>query len=153
MNMAKLSTIVLAFALLVAGSGYLMSTDARAGEVRKIALHVDDNDKARMNLALNNAENVYNYYKSKGETVQVRIVAYGPGLHMLRADTSPVKERIAQMALQQEGISFAACSNTQRKMGKKEGKKPPIISEAKMVPSGVVELVELQRQGWMYIKP
>jgi len=119
----------------------------------RIAIHVDDNDKFKMNLALNNAENVTRYYESKGQKVEIRIVAYGPGLHMLRADTSPVKARIAKMALTLDNISFAACGNTKVKMMKKSGKPVPIIAEAKIVTSGVVELVELQRQGWAYIKP
>ena len=66
----------------------------------KLAIQVNQNDKAVMDLALNNAKNVIDYYKAKGETVAVEIVTYGPGLHMLRSDTSPVKERIAPMALE-----------------------------------------------------
>ena len=37
-----------------------------------------------MNLALNNATNVAQYYKGLGEKVSIEIVTYGPGLHMLR---------------------------------------------------------------------
>jgi len=106
-----------------------------------------------MNLALNNAENVMKYYKEKGRKVEVRIVAYGPGLNMYREDTSPVKDRIERMSLQYETMSFAACGNTRRKMSEKAGKPIPIISEAKMVPSGVVELIELQYKGWAYVRP
>lgn len=72
---------------------------------------------------------------------------------MLREDTSPVKDRISRMALAQDGLTFAACGNTHRVMTKKEGKKPKIVEEAKMVPSGVVELMELQMKGWTYVKP
>ena len=119
----------------------------------KIAIHVDDNSKFKMNLALNNAENVTKYYKSKGKEVEIRIVAYGPGLHMLRSDTSPVKARIEKMSMALGNLSFAACGNTKAKMMKKSGKPVPIMAEAKMVTSGVVELVELQNSGWAYLKP
>ena len=44
-----------------------------------------------MNLALNNATNVVQYYKDLGEKVTIEVVTFGPGLHMLRDDTSPVK--------------------------------------------------------------
>ena len=153
--MSKIQSYILTVALAVAAFGFLPATDSFATDkgVRKVAIHVNDNDPKRMNLALNNAANIYKYYKSKGQEIEVRVVAYGPGLHMLREDTSPVKARIAQMALAQDGLTFAACGNTHKKMTKKEGKKPPIISEAKMVPSGVVELMELQTHGWTYIKP
>src|SRR5215470_5763397 len=58
----------------------------------KVAIQVDQNDKAVMDLALNNASNILEYYKLRGERVDIEMVTFGPGLHMLRADTSPVKE-------------------------------------------------------------
>ncbi|WP_204306741.1 DsrE family protein, partial [Klebsiella pneumoniae] len=60
-----------------------------ADKEHRVAIHVDQNDPAVMNLVLNNATNIMDYYKSKNETVQIEIVTYGPGLNMLRADTSP----------------------------------------------------------------
>jgi intracellular sulfur oxidation DsrE/DsrF family protein len=119
----------------------------------KLAIQVNENDKAVMNLALNNAKNVIDYYKAKGETVAVEIVAYGPGLHMLRADTSPVKDRIAPMALEHSNLTFIACGNTQANQSKAEGKPVALLSEAKVMPSGVVRLMELQKRGYAYIRP
>ena len=119
----------------------------------KIAIQVNDNDPRVMNLALNNAGNVAEYYKSKGERVVIEIVTYGPGLHMLRADTSPVKSRIAQMSLELPQVSFAACANTQANMARQEGKDVTLIAEARVVPSGVVRLMELQEKRYAYIRP
>ena len=124
-----------------------------ATAMHKVAIQVSENDKGAMNIALNNAENTIEYYKKKGETVAIEIVTYGPGLHMLRADTSPVKERIAPMALENPNLKFIACANTQAKQSKAEGKPVPLISEAKVMPSGVVRLIELQKQGYAYIRP
>jgi intracellular sulfur oxidation DsrE/DsrF family protein len=124
-----------------------------AGDVHKVDIHVDENDKSRMNMALNNAQNVNKYYQEKGDTVEIELVVYGPGLHMLREDTSPVKQRIAAMSLEMGNISFAACGNTKAKMTKKAGKEIKLISEAKIVPSGVVRLIELQENGWSYVRP
>lgn len=127
------------------------NSEADAGN--KVAIQVNQNDKAVMDLALNNAKNIVDYYKSKGETVAVEIVTYGPGLHMLRTDTSPVKDRIAVMSLENPGIKFIACGNTQANQSKAENKPITLISEAKITPSGVVRLMELQRQGYAYIRP
>jgi intracellular sulfur oxidation DsrE/DsrF family protein len=121
--------------------------------MHRVAIQVNQNDKAVMDLALNNAKNVIDYYKEKGETVAVEIVTYGPGLHMLRADTSPVKERIAPMSLENPSLAFIACGNTQANQSKAEGKPVTLISEAKVMPSGVVRLIELQKQGYAYIRP
>ena len=89
----------------------------------------------------------------KGEKVLIEIVTYGPGLIMLCEDKSPVKGRIAAMSLEMGNLSFAACGNTRAKMKKKEGMDIALISEAKVVPSGVIRLIELQEEGWSYIRP
>jgi intracellular sulfur oxidation DsrE/DsrF family protein len=72
---------------------------------------------------------------------------------MLRDDTSPVKARIEALALSSPEISFKACGNTRESMSKVEDKEIPLISEAKVVKSGVVRVMELQEQGWTYVKP
>lgn len=126
-----------------------------ADKEHRVAIHVDQNDPAVMNLALNNATNIMEEYKSRGETVQIEVVAYGPGLHMLRADTSPVQDRLKQIVEMSfpSSIKFSACENTRQRMEKQEGKAIGIVSLAQPVPSGVVRLIELQEQGWSYIKP
>src|SRR6478672_12097544 len=80
----------------------------------RLLIHVDQNDPAVMNLALNNATNVIEYYRAKGEDVNVDVVTYGPGLHMLRADTSPVQDRIKSLkdAAFPSEVQFSACGNT-----------------------------------------
>src|SRR3954466_10441690 len=121
----------------------------------RVAIQVDQNDPQVMNLALNNATNVIEHYRGKNEDVEVDIVTYGPGLHMLRSDTSPVQDRVKRLKeLAFPGkIQFSACNNTKQGMEKTEGKAVPIVSEATIVPSGVVRLMELQEQGWSYVRP
>jgi intracellular sulfur oxidation DsrE/DsrF family protein len=128
---------------------------AADGKPHRVSIQVDQNDPQVMNLALNNATNVIEYYRAKNEDVDVDIVTYGPGLHMLRDDTSPVKDRIKRLKeLAFPGkIQFSACNNTKQNMEKAEGKAVPIISDATIVPSGVVRLMELQEQGWSYVRP
>ena len=122
-------------------------------KVHRLILQVNTNDPAMMNLALNNATNVTQYYKDLGAKVTVEIVTFGPGLHMLRDDTSPVKARIKAISESTPSISFAACGNTRENMSKVESKEIPMIAEAKVVKSGVVRVMELQEQGWSYVKP
>ena len=122
-------------------------------KINKLAIQVDENKPEVMNLVLNNAKNVLEHYKARGEKVVIEIVAYGPGLHMLREDTSPVKQRVAEMSLAEPDLAFIACGNTQTNQSKQEEKPVVLISEAKVVPSGVVRLMELQGQGYAYIRP
>ena len=121
----------------------------------RLAIQVDQNDPAVMNLALNNATNVIEYYRAKGEDVDVDVVTYGPGLHMLRADTSPVQDRIKSLkdSAFPSKIQFSACNNTKEGMEKKRATRSMCFSEAVIVPSGVVRLMELQEKGWSYVRP
>jgi intracellular sulfur oxidation DsrE/DsrF family protein len=111
-----------------------------AGMTHHVAFHLDENDPALMNLILNNAQNVSQYYASVGDEVEIEIVAYGPGLSMYLPD-SPVKDRIAQMSL---AIPT---------MAEKAGHEITLLPEARVVPAGVVRLIELQEAGWSYIRP
>jgi uncharacterized protein len=119
----------------------------------RLVLQVNSNDAAAMNLALNNAMNVTEYYKEAGEEAKIEVIAFGPGLHMLRDDTSPVKARIETMALSTPEVSFKACGNTQQNMRKAENKDIKLIPQAQVVPSGVVRVMQLEEKGWSYVKP
>jgi intracellular sulfur oxidation DsrE/DsrF family protein len=126
---------------------------AVAGKPHHLILQVNVNDPAMMNLALNNATNVAQYYEDRGEKATIEVVTFGPGLHMLRDDTSPVKARIRTIAEGNPAISFKACGNTRENMQKAENKDIALIPEATVVRSGVVRVMELQEQGWTYVRP
>jgi len=143
-------SVAIAIGLLSAAVG-----TAEEAKSHRVAIQVDQNDPDVMNLALNNAQNVIEYFNARGEDIAVEIVTYGPGLHMLRADTSPVRDRIKWMVEQMfpAKIAFAACNITKQGMEKREGHAIAILPEATIVPSGVVRLLHLQEQGWSYIRP
>lgn len=126
---------------------------AASKKAHRLVLQVNSNEPATMTLALNNATNVEQYYRERGEKIEIEIVTFGPGLHMLRDDTSPVKDRIKAIAEKNPEISFKACGNTQENMGKAENKAIPLVAQATVVKSGVVRLIELQEQGWTYVRP
>ena len=134
---------------------FATSALAADGKTHRIAIQVDQNDPQVMNMVLNNATYVIEYCRVKNEDVDVEIVAYGPGMHMLRADTSPVQDRIKRLKdmVFPGKIQFSACNNTKQGMEKKEGHPIEIMSEAVVVPSGVVRLMELQEKGWSYLRP
>ena len=125
----------------------------RDDEPRNIVMHVNFADPERLTLVLNNVENILDHYIERNNTVAIRVVCHGPGLHLLRSDTSPVKERILQMTDNPQRLAFYACSNTVARMTKAEGKAPELIEAAILVPAGLPEIIELQRQGWVYLKP
>jgi uncharacterized protein len=143
--------IALAFLLSFA----LAASAFAEGKSHRVTFHVDQNDPEVMNQTLNNVGNVIDYYRGRNEEVDVDIVAYGPGLHMLRADTSPVVDRIKRLKdmVFPGKIQFSACNITKTAMEKREGHAVAIVPEATVVPSGVVHLMELQEQGFSYVRP
>src|SRR6476469_2782181 len=90
----------------------LALASAGAGEKHRLALQISDNDADKMNAVLNVAANVSKFYSDKGEEIDIQIVAFNAGLHMLREDTSPVKPRISGFTQSMPNVSFKACQNT-----------------------------------------
>jgi intracellular sulfur oxidation DsrE/DsrF family protein len=155
-NFLRLMAITALMSMLVTSASFAGNTKTTKGAAKthRVAIQVDQNDPAVMNLALNNAKNILEYYQTKGELVEVNIVTYGPGLYMLR-DSSPVQDRIKQLKnlAFPSKILFSACNNTKQSMEKREGQSIAILPEASLVPSGVVTLMELQEDGWSYVRP
>jgi uncharacterized protein len=121
--------------------------------VHRVVIQVSQNDPAVMNLALNNAENLVTFYKDKGEKIDVEFVAYGAGLSMVRSDTSPVKERLTAMSSQMKNVTFTGCGNTLANQSKQENKSITLVPEARLVPAGIARIVELEEEGWTYVRP
>ena len=131
----------------------LFALPALADGPHRLALQISDNDADKMNAVLNVAANVSKYYSDKCEEVEIQIVAFNAGLHMLREDTSPVKPRLSGFTKSMPNVSFKACQNTVDAMGKRENKDIPIVANAEHVPAGVVTLIELGEKGWTIVRP
>jgi hypothetical protein len=135
----------------------LASGTARAAGAKphRLVIHVGGADAGQMNVALSNISNFADYYTGKGEETAIELVANGPGYAMLRADRSPVKERISEIHKRLPFVVFSACQNTRHGLAKAEGKSIEQIvevPEATDVPAGIVRLSELQEQGWSYVR-
>jgi intracellular sulfur oxidation DsrE/DsrF family protein len=126
---------------------------ASAMEKHRLALQISDNDPVKMNAVLNVAANVSKYYSDKGDEVEIQIVAFNAGLNMLRADKSPVLERLKSFKQGMPDVSFMACENTLEAMTRTEGKEPPLVENAVRVKAGVVTLIELGEKGWTIVRP
>ncbi len=111
----------------------------------KVVLQVSDADPGKWNLALNNAKNLQ--ADLGAGNVDIEIVAYGPGIGMLKAD-STVGNRIDEAL--GAGVKVLACENTMR--GQKL-KHEDMLPKVGYVPAGVVEIMQKQQQGWAYIRP
>ena len=126
-----------------------MSSFAQADEVKnKLVIQVSTDDPRTQKIALNNAANLQKLYGM--DNVVIEIVAYGPGLGLL-TEKSGQASRVEILALQD--IHFSACGNTMSKVSKKTGKMPKLLEGVDQVTAGVARIMELQQQGYAYIRP
>lgn len=141
--MKRLPMLAAGFALALFAAPAVL---AQGGEpANRVVMQVSDNDPARWNLALNNARNLQ--ADLGAANVAIEIVAYGPGIGMVR-DDSVVGNRIDEAIA--AGVKVAACENTMR--GQKLAK-ADMRAGVSYVPAGVVEIMQRQQKGWVYLRP
>jgi intracellular sulfur oxidation DsrE/DsrF family protein len=130
----------------IGGLAFLPADAQQPAPVRpKVVLQVSDADPAKWNLALNNAKNLQTDLGAAN--VDVEIVAYGPGIGMLKAD-SVVGNRVDEALT--AGVKVVACENTMRAQKLAQA---DMLGKIAYVPAGVVEIMQRQQQGWAYIRP
>jgi uncharacterized protein len=138
-----ISLAALAFAFSATTQLALAQTAAPAKA--KVVFQVSDGDAGKWNLALNNAKNVQQ--ELGAGKVDIEIVAYGPGIGMLKADAT-ISNRVDEAV--KSGIKVVACENT---MINQKLTKADMNANISYVPAGVVELMRLHSEGWAYIRP
>ncbi len=139
----KMTRVLLVGAMLA--GAFALPAGSQAADKSKVVIQVSDNDPAKWNLVLNNAKNIQ---KDVGtDNVAIEIVAFGPGVNMLKAE-SEVGNRVNDAV--DSGIQVSACQNTMRnfKLGKED-----MNAKVGYVPSGVVEIMRRQQEGYSYLRP
>jgi len=119
--------------------------DAQNFAENRVVIQVSDADSSKWNLALNNAKNLQTDLGAKN--VDIEIVAYGPGIGMLKAD-SVAGNRIGEAL--GAGVKIVACENTMR--GQKLAK-ADMLNGIDYVDAGVVEIMRRQQEHWAYLRP
>ena len=135
--------------LLILGFSFGAISTANADtKHHKLVIQVSTDDLKTQKIAMNNAVNLQKLYGM--DNIDIEIVAYGPGLKMLTAK-SKYADRVKSLAMQD--ITFSACMNTMNKMKKKLGHLPKLADGVDTVPAGVARILELQEEGYSYVRP
>ncbi len=80
------------------------------------------------------------------DSTEIEVVAFGPGLGFLRKGAS---SEVDIEALEVKHVRLVACENSMRMQ---KVSLADLVAGAQSVPSGIVEVVTRQEQGWSYIK-
>ena len=126
----------------------LKAMAAEFDPAHKIVIQVSTDDPRTQKIALNNAVNLQKQYGV--DNVAIEIVAYGPGLGLLTKKSGQA-DRVESLAM--SDITFSACGNTMNKVSQKTGKMPVLLEGVTQVTAGVAQIMELQEQGYAYVRP
>jgi uncharacterized protein len=144
-SLMAIGTAALAQGTSPAAGAPTVAPTATAAATHRLVIQISDADPAKWNLALNNVRNVQ--AELGRDKVAVEIVAYGPGIGMLKMD-SVAGARVAEAI--DSGVRVLACENTMTNQKLVRADMLPRIAYA---PSGVVQLMQRQQQGYAYIRP
>ena len=140
----RFMTMLVLAAALTATPSFAQQGAAPAGGNR-LVVQVTDGDAARWNMTLNNIRNVQTDLGAAN--VEIVLVAYGPGINMLKFD-AVTQTRVSEAI--KSGVKVVACENTLVNLKVSKLDMHPDIS---YVPTGVVEIMRRQQQGFSYLRP
>jgi uncharacterized protein len=120
--------------------------------MHRLVLPINTDDPTTMRALISTSLNLPKYYQERNEAFTIEVVAYNAGVHMLRADTSPVKDMLRVLRAVNANIRFVVCEATKLGMERQEGRPITLIDNVDLVPSGPGRIIELQEAGWSYIR-
>ena len=114
----------------------------------KIVLQLSDNDPKKQGLVISVANNLMKFYDP--DKVAVEIVAFGPGIELLRPE-NPNRKLVESLVAQ--GVRVDICLNTVDTLERDSGKRPEYISAATPVQVGVAQILFLTENGYTLVRP
>jgi len=114
----------------------------------RIVLQLSDNDPKRQALVISVAYNLLKFYDP--DKVAIEVVAFGPGIDLLRTDNA---NRKLVESLIAQGVRFDVCLNTVDTVERETGKRPEIIPAATPVQVGVGQILLLTENGYTLVRP
>ena len=148
--MRSLTLVLTALVLLVGAAGGDAS-HLGDGKKHRILYQLDDPGVDKARFVLNNITNHVKGVGGFGNIEALELVVFGPALKHFMAKDLDAEVRQALEALQAQGLVFGACGNTMKGMNVTLEQ---LARGAKALPQGgVVRVMELQEQGFSYIRP
>jgi len=137
------------FACFIFAVGQVQSAEGPVdgSKIHRVVVHLNSGEEKVQKGALNNIKNLYDAMGA--ERVKVELVAHGAGLSLFTKQDTKLAEELARLKTSY-GVSYTACSNTMKVQGLTRA---DLIDQVDRTMPAMVRLMELQEQGWAYIKP
>jgi hypothetical protein len=136
--------VAAAAAFAFAAAGAAMAADPQI----KVVYHINEGvQKAPAVL-----HNIANELDAEPNT-KIVVVAHGPGIDFLLKGAKDKQGNTFDAELETlglRGVEFRVCNNTLKSRNIEASR---VVSDAKIVPSGVAEIAKLESQGYVYLKP
>lgn len=113
-----------------------------------IALQLSDSDPKKETIVISIAYNLLKVYDP--DKVSIEIVAFGPGVDLLKADNAN-RQRIDSLVAQ--GVQFDVCGNTLDTIERETGHRPALNPNAVEVVAGVAQLLALAEKHYTIVRP
>lgn len=113
----------------------------------RVVMHLNSGDEKVQRGALNNIRNLYQ--EIGREHLRVELVVHGAGLTLLTKKDSTLAPELTQLKTAYD-VEFTACSNT---MKAQSLTRADLLDQVDRTVPAMIRLMELQEQGWVYIKP
>jgi uncharacterized protein len=114
----------------------------------RIVLQLSDSDPRKQGLVISVANNLLKFYDP--DRVAIEVVAFGPGIDLLRPDNA---NRKLVESLVAQGVRVDVCLNTVDTIERETGKRPDIIPAATPVQVGVGQILSLTENGYTLVRP
>jgi intracellular sulfur oxidation DsrE/DsrF family protein len=121
---------------------------AKPFATQHLLLQLSDDAMPKQKLVISVANSILKDFGP--DNVAIEVVAFGPGVKLLYAD-SP--ERVAVDSLMAQGVRFDVCMNTINTITRDTGHRPALNPGAVPVPYGVGKIMELVEQGYVLERP
>ncbi len=135
------------------GAGLTASANVSAQALFRTVVEVNSNDPQQMLRALNIVLETGRYHVAYRESAEIRVIAVGDGLAMLREDISPVRDRVASVSRSLPFVSWYTAVEDVAAVTTATGAAPPLIKGVVMVQEGAAEAERLQADGWSLLRP
>jgi len=122
------------------------------GVNNRVLIHLTDDKSSQLATALDEIEGLMRYYRDSRQTAHVEVVMNGRGLDLVRVDTAPYAERVAQLQREYHNLTFAACQNTIDRLKREQNITVRLLPGVIIIDSGMAEIMRRQHQGWTYLQ-